>query len=168
LIEKFVNGNGLYDVGPYWQQPGRSILQNHLREIVYADPSLLTDSKYLVFSGDWYPESKHPSAEVRRVIMSMPATLEGLEGNLRTWSSVHTYLEKFPDVAAMRGKGTEGDVVDQMISKLKAEGVPEDGAFTVDTAMVLLLYRKHYVQYIDPAYLPTCFFVLTTSAIELL
>jgi hypothetical protein len=146
LIEKFVNGNGVYDVGSYWQQPGRSILQNHLREIVHADPTLLTDSKYLVFSGDWYPESKHPGAEVRDVIMSMPATFEGLEAYLRTWSSVHTYLEKFPDVAAMRGKGTEGDVVDRIISKLKAEGVPEGGTFTQDTAMVLLLYRKHSVQ----------------------
>jgi hypothetical protein len=146
LIEKFVNGNGVYDVGSYWQQPGRSILQNHLREIIHADPTLLTDSKYLVFSGDWYPESKHPGAEVRDVIMSMPATFEGLEAYLRTWSSVHTYLEKFPDVAAIRGKGTEGDVVDRIISKLKAEGVPEGCTFTQDTAMVLLLYRKHSVQ----------------------
>ena len=141
-----MNGNGPYDVGPYWQQPGRSILQNHLREIVLADPSLLTDGKYLVFSSDWYPENKHPGAEVRDVIMSKPATLEGLEAYLRTWSAVHTYLEKFPDVAAMRGKGAEGDVVDRIISKLKAEGVPEDSTFMQDTAMVLLLYRKHSVQ----------------------
>jgi hypothetical protein len=125
-----MNGNGPYDVGPYWQQPGRGILQNHLREIVHAGPSLLTDGKYLVFSGDWYPESKHPGAEVRDVIMSHSATLEGLEAYLRTWSAVHTYLEKFPDVAAMRGKGADGDVVDRIINKLKEEGVPEDRAFT--------------------------------------
>jgi len=141
-----VNGNGPYDVGPYWQQPGRSILQNHLREIVHVDPSLLTDGKYLAFSGDWYPESKHPGAEVWDVIMSTPATFEGLEAYMRTWSSVHTYLEKFPDVAAMRGKGAEGDVVDRIISRLKAEGIPEDESFTQDTAMVLLLYRKQSVQ----------------------
>ena len=148
FIEKFVNGNGPYDVGPYWQQPGRSILQNHLREIVQAGPPSLTDGKYLVFSGDWYPESKHPGADVRDVIMSQPATFEGLEAYFRTWSSVNTYLEKFPEVAAMRGKGAEGDVVDRIISKLKAEVVPKDGTstFTRDTAMALLLYRKPSVQ----------------------
>ena len=61
-------------------------------------------------------------------------------------STVHTYLEKFPDVAGMRGKGAEGDVVDRIISKLKGmlkgEGVPEDSTLMVDVAMVLLLYRK--------------------------
>jgi trans-aconitate 3-methyltransferase len=107
---------------------------------------LLTDRKYLVFSDDWYPESKHPGAEVRELIMSKTATFEGLEAYLRTWSSVHAYLEKFPDVAAARGKGAEGDVVDRIITELKgmlkAEGVPEDGTFTQDTAMVLLLHRK--------------------------
>ena len=78
--------------------------------------------------------------------MSQPATFEVLEATLRTWSAVHTYLEKFPDVAGMRGKGAEGDVVDRIISKLKGilngEGVPEDSAFMVDVAMVLLLFRK--------------------------
>ena len=141
-----MNGNGSHDIGPYWQQPGRSILQNHLREIVHAGPPLLTDRKYLVFSGDWYPESKHPGAEVRDVIMSWPSTFERLEAYLRTWSAVHSYLEKFPDVAAMRGKGAEGDVVDRIISKLKEEGVPEDSTFTQDTALVLLLYRKGSAQ----------------------
>ena len=139
-------GNGPYDVGPYWEQPGRSILRNHLREIVNVDPSLLTDSKYLVFSGDNFPESKHPGAEVQDVIMSRPVTFEGLEANMRTWSSVHTYLEKFPDVAGMRGEGAEGDVVDRIISRLKdmlkGEGVPEDSTFMVDMAVALLLYRK--------------------------
>jgi hypothetical protein len=141
-----VNGDGRYDVGPYWQQPGRSILQDHLRDIVQPDSSLLADRKYLVFSSDWYPESKHPGAEVREVIMSKPATFEGLEAYLRTWSSVYEYSEKFPDVAAMRGKGAEGDVVDRIITKLKnilkEEGIPEDNTFIQDTAMVLLLYRK--------------------------
>ena len=145
-----MNGNGPYDVGPYWQQPGRSILQNHLREIVQPDSSLLTDRKHLVFSDDWYPESKHPGAEVREVIMSNPVTLEGLEAYLRTWSSMHTYLEKFPDVAAMRGKGAKGDPVDRVISELKGVleegGVQEDSTFTVDTAVVLLLYRKPSLQ----------------------
>ena len=145
-----MNGNGPYDIGPYWQQPGRSILQNHLREIVQAGPPLLTDGQYLVFSGDWYPESKHPGADVRDVIMSQPATFEKLEATLRTWSAVHTYLEKFPDVAGMRGKGAEGDVVDRIISKLKGmlkgEGVPEDSTIIVDVAMVLLLYRKPSAQ----------------------
>ena len=139
-------GDGPYDVGPYWQQPGRSILQNHLRDIVHPDPSLLTDRKYLVFSDDWYSESKHPGAEVREVIMSQPMTFEGLEAYMRTWSSVHTFLEKFSDVAAVRGKAAEGDVVDRIITKLKEEGVPEDGTFTNDTAMVLLLHRKHAAQ----------------------
>lgn len=145
-----MNGNGPYDVGPYWQQPGRSILQNHLREIVQPEPSLLTDRKYIAFSDDWYPESKHPGAEIREVIMSGPATFEGSEAYLRTWSSVHTYLETFPDVAAMRGKGAEGDVVDRIISKLKGmlneEGVPEGSTYIQDTAMVLLLYRKPSAQ----------------------
>ena len=78
--------------------------------------------------------------------MSNSATFAGLEAYMRTWSSVHTYLERFPDVAAMRGKGAEGDVVDRIISKLKGMleegGVLEDSTFTQDTAMVLLLYRK--------------------------
>ncbi len=141
-----MNGIGSYDLRPYWQQPGRSILQNHLREIVDVDPTLLTDCKYLVFSGDLHPESKHPGAEVRDGIMSQPATFEGLEAYLRTWSSVNTYHEKFPEVAAMRGNGAEGDVVDRIISKLKAEVVSEDSTFTEDAAVVLLLYRKPSVQ----------------------
>lgn len=78
--------------------------------------------------------------------MSNPVTFEGAEAYVRTWSAVHAYLEKFPDVAAKRGKGAEGDVVDRFISKLKGmledEGLPEGSTFTQDTAVILLLYRK--------------------------
>ena len=146
LLEQFVSGSGPHDVGPYWQQPGRCRLQDHLRALPPPAPAVLAARAHLVFAGDWYPARKHPGADVREVILSRPATLDSLEAYLRTWSSVHTYLERFPDVAAMRGNGAEGDVVDRFISKLKAilaeEGVREDSTFTQDTAMVLLLYRK--------------------------
>jgi hypothetical protein len=141
-----MKGSGPYDVGPYWQQPGRSILQNHLHELVHPDPAVLADRAHVVFSGDWYPASKHPGADVREIIMSKPGTFATLEAHMRTWSSVHTYLERFPDIAAMRGNGAEGDVVDRIMANLKGvleeEGVREQSTFTQDITMALLLYRK--------------------------
>ncbi|TFK50481.1 hypothetical protein OE88DRAFT_1631414 [Heliocybe sulcata] len=80
-------------LGPYWEQPGRNKLVNHLLDVPDPKSSEWTDLKRVYFSGDYYPHLPNPLPPILR----LRTTWAGLYGYLQTFSSLHTYKEKFPD-----------------------------------------------------------------------
>ncbi|KAG2346401.1 hypothetical protein BDR05DRAFT_997390 [Suillus weaverae] len=112
----------LDSVGPYWQQPGRSILQNHLLEVPDGNevvPGAFSDFESVFFTGDHYPSLPSP----RSVIMRKKMTWDDLLSYLNTWSSLHTFRQHNPT----DGENPRGDVAVRFWKDLK-EGVErEDG-----------------------------------------
>ncbi|KAK0192066.1 S-adenosyl-L-methionine-dependent methyltransferase [Armillaria mellea] len=73
-------------LGPHWQRPGRSILENHLLDV--PEPSWgKTDRVF--FTGSHYPDLPSPLP----VILRTKTTWGALLTYFRSWSSLHTYLE---------------------------------------------------------------------------
>ena len=56
LIKEYAQGDDpLTSLGPHWQQPGRTILENHLVEVPAADavvPGLFSDFERVFFIGN--------------------------------------------------------------------------------------------------------------------
>ncbi|KAG9309711.1 S-adenosyl-L-methionine-dependent methyltransferase [Chiua virens] len=143
-------------VGPYWQQPGRSILINHLVGIPDGN-SVVPDAfepfervyftgEFLVFSGaeahalrwlvgEYYPELPGARPVVLRRVMSW----DDLLGYLKTWSALHTFKEHHPSDSAH----PDGPLEVRFWKALRAgverggEGVPDEVVVEWPVAMVL-------------------------------
>jgi trans-aconitate 3-methyltransferase len=99
-------------LGPYWQQPGRSKLQNYLRDI--QPPA-----------SDWEVDRRECNLTQGRAIsnhgslvMEKRMTVAKNMAYIRTWSSYHGWQETHPGQLA-KNKGGEGDVVDKMFEAIK-------------------------------------------------
>ncbi|KAG1779973.1 hypothetical protein EV702DRAFT_1194727 [Suillus placidus] len=117
-IDAHVEGiDPLNSVGPYWEQPGRSILDNHLIEVPEGNevvPGVFSD-----FESDHYPSLPSP----RSVIMRKKMTWDDLLSYLNTWSVLHTFRQHNPT----DWETPRGDVAVRFCKDLK-EGVErEDG-----------------------------------------
>ncbi|KAG2346405.1 hypothetical protein BDR05DRAFT_782459 [Suillus weaverae] len=122
-IDAYVEGiDPLNSVGPYWQQPGRSILDNHLLEVPEGNevvPGAFSDFERVFFTGDHYPSLPSP----RSVIMRKKMTWDDLLSYLNTWSVLHTFRQHNPT----DWENPRGDVAVRFCKDLK-EGVErEDG-----------------------------------------
>ncbi|KAG2072150.1 S-adenosyl-L-methionine-dependent methyltransferase [Suillus decipiens] len=103
-IDAYVSGNDpLNSVGPYWEQPSRSILDNHLVEVPEGNevvPGAFSDFERVFFTGDHYPSLPSPHS----VIMRKKMTWNDLLSYLNTWSALHTFRQHNPtDVENPRG-----------------------------------------------------------------
>lgn len=110
----------LHSVGPYWQQPGRSILENHLVEVPEGNevvPGAFSDFERVFFTGDHYPSLPSP----RSVIMRKKMTWDDLLSYLNTWSALHTFRQHNPADA----ENPRGDVAVRFWKDLK-EGVERE------------------------------------------
>ncbi|KAK0442114.1 S-adenosyl-L-methionine-dependent methyltransferase [Armillaria borealis] len=87
LITDYAQGTDpATSLGPHWQRPGRTILENHLLDV--PEPSWgKTDRVY--FTGSHYPGLPSPLP----VILRTKTTWGALLTYFRSWSSLHTYLE---------------------------------------------------------------------------
>ncbi|KAG1779968.1 S-adenosyl-L-methionine-dependent methyltransferase [Suillus placidus] len=122
-IDAYVEGiDPLNSVGPYWEQPGRSILDNHLIEVPEGNevvPGAFSDFERVFFTGDHYPSLPSP----RSVIMRKKMTWDDLLSYLNTWSVLHTFRQHNPT----DWETPRGDVAVRFCKDLK-EGVErEDG-----------------------------------------
>ncbi|KAF8120347.1 S-adenosyl-L-methionine-dependent methyltransferase [Boletus edulis] len=83
-------------IGPYWQQPGRSILEEHLvgipdaRDVV---PGAFKALERLYFTGAYHPHLPSPQP----ILMRKRMTWNDLHAYLRTASALHTFLEQHPE-----------------------------------------------------------------------
>ncbi|KAG2151614.1 S-adenosyl-L-methionine-dependent methyltransferase [Suillus bovinus] len=122
-INAYVEGTDpLNSIGPYWEQPGRSILDNHLIEVPDGNevvPGALSNFERVFFTGDYYPSLPSP----RSVIMRKKMTWDGLLSYFNTWSALHTFHQHNPT----DGENPHGDVAVRFWKDLKDRVEQEDG-----------------------------------------
>ncbi|KAG1870824.1 S-adenosyl-L-methionine-dependent methyltransferase [Suillus subluteus] len=113
-IDTFVGGTDpLNGIGPYWEQPGRRILDNHLIEVPEAN------EVRVFFTGDHYPSLPSP----RSVIMHKKMTWDDLLSYLDTWSALHTFRQHNPTDA----ENPRGDALVRFWKDLMEGAEREDG-----------------------------------------
>ncbi|KIP09388.1 hypothetical protein PHLGIDRAFT_116482 [Phlebiopsis gigantea 11061_1 CR5-6] len=105
-------------LGPYWERPGRTILDEHLVAIPDPEavvPGQFMDFQRLYFSGEHHPMLPSPQP----VILKKTMTWNGLLAYLRTFSSLHTLHEKYPEDL----QRSDGDIAVRVWNQLKADVV---------------------------------------------
>jgi hypothetical protein len=135
LLRRYIYG-GPGTLGPYWEEPGRSIVVSLYRDIVPPE-ALYTD-----ITRHFFPR-KSASGETEQMV-GLPGkmTLKALDAYGRTFSSYHGWKEDFPDRKS-RESGGEGDIIDEMCDALKQEtGWDDDTEFDVEWVSAILLARK--------------------------
>ena len=123
-------------MGPYWEEPGRSIVVNIYRDITPPEALFKEVTRH------FFPR-RSPSGE-SEVIVEIPnkMTVANMRQYTKTWSSYHGWTQAFPDRKS-RESGGEGDIIDDMFDALKdASGFDEDTEFDVDWTSGILLARK--------------------------
>jgi trans-aconitate 3-methyltransferase len=135
LLQKFTYG-GPGTLGPYWEEPGRSIVVSLYRDIV--PPEAL----YEDVTRHFFPRPSKSGQTEMIVRISANMTLEIMESYARTWSSYHGWQNAFPEKKS-RESGGEGDIVDEMCDALKEKTGWEDNTeFDVEWDSGVLLARK--------------------------
>ncbi|KAJ8182501.1 hypothetical protein LV161_006529, partial [Aspergillus fumigatus] len=111
IINEYAYGQDPWLLGSYWQQPGRSIVQQKLRAV---QPPV----------EDWEDVSRdeyEPGVEGGTRFMHARMTLGSMEEYVRTWSSFHAWQRKWPDRIRRAPGNTDqrGDVIDEMMDKIR-------------------------------------------------
>ncbi|CCM01784.1 uncharacterized protein FIBRA_03851 [Fibroporia radiculosa] len=124
LIHTYVHGSDARTtIGPYWEQPGRNILDDHLRPIpepsAVCGPGVWAESERVYFAGSHHPHLPNP----RQVIMRKKTTWGGMLGYLRTFSALHTFLERYPEDK----EHPEGDVAVRFWKALRTQVARDKG-----------------------------------------
>jgi len=134
-MRKYVYG-GPGSLGPYWEEPGRSIVVSLYRDI-HPPMALFHDETRHFFPRD------NESGE-REQIVKLPGTMtfETMYLYAKTWSSYHGWRQAFPDRKS-RDVGGDGDILDEMFDELKeVTGWNETHEFDVEWKSGILLARK--------------------------
>lgn len=121
LIQQYAYSREPELLGSYWQQPGRSIVQDKLRKVV-PPRAEWEDVQRIEYEPD--AAAGLGRGQGRR-FMSARMTLGAMEEYIRTWSSFHEWQRKFPDLQR-RGTPTggdevvgQGDVVDKLMDAIR-------------------------------------------------
>jgi SAM-dependent methyltransferase len=144
LINEYGYGDDERLMGPYWPQPGRSIVVNLLRAI--KPPTEDWDDIERI---EYEPGLNGPKSGVGTCFMDKRMTLGQNMDYIRTWSAYHGWSERYPDQKP-KNKGGSGDLVDEMFEKMveseedwKKEGEAwKDKVVDVEWGTALLLARK--------------------------
>jgi len=117
LIDSYSQGSDpLNSLGPYWQEPGRSVLDNHFLDIPSANeagPNAFHSERRVYFTGDYHPSLPSP----RPIILRKKMSWEGFESYLRSFSALHIFHERHPEDMQRE----DGDITTRFIRELKAE-----------------------------------------------
>jgi len=116
IITQYIQGTDpANSLGPHWE-PGRAVLDNHLRTIPSAAsvvPDAFAEEQRLYYTGSYYPELPSPLP----VILRKKVTWEGFYAYLQSFSSLHTFLERYPEDPKHSG----GTIAQRFMQTLKAE-----------------------------------------------
>ncbi|KAI0929476.1 hypothetical protein AcV7_005320 [Taiwanofungus camphoratus] len=111
-------------LGPHWERPGRTIVDNHLLDI--PDPRTLAagggawaDFERVFFTGGHHPHLPAPLP----VLLRKRTSWGGLLSYLRTFSALHTFHERYPADLA----NPDGDIAVRFYRKLKAQVAEDEG-----------------------------------------
>lgn len=146
LINEFMQGGDPKNsIGPYWERPGRTILDNHLVDI--PDPGQVIPNSFSTFERVFFSGS-HNSAlpNPRPVILRKTLTWEELKGYLCSASALHTFNERNPEDV----RHPDGDLVTRFCLALKEEVAHADGKeipkdedpVDIEWPLTLILARK--------------------------
>jgi trans-aconitate 3-methyltransferase len=129
-------------LGSYWQQPGRSIIQDYLREIKPPPEVWEVDRR------EYDPTLRQTQSKEGKLIMEKRMTVAMNMEYVRTWSSYHGWQEAHPDKKAKRAGG-DGDVVDQLFEEIEktkpdwdSRGDWLDKEVDIEWGTALVLARK--------------------------
>lgn len=135
ILGKFAHG-GPGTLGPYWEEPGRTIVASLYRDIIPPD-ALYEDVTRLYF-----PRGMESGEREKIVEIQGKMTFAILKSYALTWSSYHGWQNDFPDRKS-RESGGSGDIIDEMFDALKEKtGWDDNTEFEVEWASGLLLARK--------------------------
>ena len=98
-------------LGPYWSQPGRSIVRNLLRDI---HPPL--DDWKDVQRIEYEPGAKGSHSGIGTMFLNKKIKIDDCMDYMRTWSSFHAWQEAHP---AFERDG-RGDVIDDMFEEMRS------------------------------------------------
>lgn len=113
ILHDYAYGNDERLLGPYWSQPGRSMVENKLRDI--EPPS---DEWKDVLRIEYEPRTSGRNTGEGTMILSRRIALGECMNFVRTWSSYSAWQDKFQ--AVKRDNGGEGDIVDEMFDKMRS------------------------------------------------
>jgi hypothetical protein len=105
-------------MGPFWEQPGRSILRDLYRDIV-PPASDWEDVERVTYE----PGLKGKGSGEGEVLMQKRLKLGEVEGYARTFSSFHNWRAAHPEEKG-KAEGGKGDIVDRMFEEM-VESEPE-------------------------------------------
>jgi trans-aconitate 3-methyltransferase len=135
LMRKYMYG-GPGTLGPYWEQPGRTIVVSLYRDII--PPSAL----YKDVVRHFFPRNAQSGEREKIIQIAGKMTFETMRTYANTWSSYHAWQNAFPERKS-RANGGFGDIVDEMFDALKdATGWHEDTEFDMEWESGILLARK--------------------------
>ncbi|KAG6906881.1 hypothetical protein DXG01_011502 [Tephrocybe rancida] len=123
LITAYAQGkDAVTSLGPYFERPGRTILEDMLTAV--PDPTLmkhvvdvrggLSHFERRYFAGLHYPTHLPPPspAQVKPIEMRLEMRWRDVLGYFRTWSSLQTYHERFPEDLERVDERFPEDIVD--------------------------------------------------------
>lgn len=134
-MHKFVYG-GPGSLGPYWEEPGRSIVVSLYRDIHPPNSLFQEETRH------FFPRENESGEYEEIVKLSGKMTFEIMRPYAKTWSSYHGWQQAFPDRKS-REEGGDGDILDEMFDDLKEmTGWDEKHEFDVEWDSAILLARK--------------------------
>ncbi|KAI9879137.1 MAG: hypothetical protein M1830_009396 [Pleopsidium flavum] len=112
VLNDYAYTNDDRQLGPYWSQPGRSIVEDKLRAI--KPPTKDWEDIQRI---EYEPATKGPKSGQGTLFVSKRMKLGECMSYIRTWSSFHGWQEKYRQIKR-REEGGEGDVVDEMFDEM--------------------------------------------------
>ncbi|KAF2423477.1 S-adenosyl-L-methionine-dependent methyltransferase [Tothia fuscella] len=125
-------------LGSYWSQPGRSILQDKLRPIKPPE-DIFEDITRLEYEAG----TEGPNSGEGTMFVNKKMTMKQSMDYMRTWSSFHEWEKLHPN-DKKRSEARSGDLIDWMYDEMKkAEGwTDEDMELDIEWGSGLLMARK--------------------------
>lgn len=126
-------------LGPYWHQPGESIMQDNLR-IVQPPPNQWEDVRRI----EYEPGTKGRHSGEGTVFVERSTTVGEFKEYTRTWSSYYRWKEAHPGREA-RLRGGQGDVFDEMMDELAKDDEAlgyDEHMINIEWSSILILARK--------------------------
>lgn len=113
ILHEYAHGNDERLLGPYWSEPGRSTVENKLRDIE-PPPDEWKD----VLRIEYEPRTSGQNTGEGTMFLNRRIALGECMNFVRTWSSYSAWQDKFQ--TKKRDDGGEGDVVDEMFDKMRS------------------------------------------------
>ncbi|EPT02506.1 hypothetical protein FOMPIDRAFT_1118218 [Fomitopsis schrenkii] len=142
LIHEYSQGTDpLQSLGPYWERPGRTILDEQLAAV--PDPRVAhAPGAWADFERVYFTAPHHALPAARPAVLRTRTTWAGLLDYLRTFSALHTMKAAVPEAHDVEVRFWQK--LREEVARLedRAELVPEDEEVEIEWPMAVLLARR--------------------------